>query len=106
MNNNSSNYQGGSSSICLHFQNGQCRHNDNNRECQRKHIICSRGNNCNRTEGYCKFLHPYDTGFQKTCKETFVHCKFGRDCVFSQHPDKDLNHIIIKIVKEKNIVMK
>lgn len=87
-NNNNMQNSNGSSSVCFHFQNGRCRHKDN-RECERKHIICIRGNNCNRPESYCKFLHPYNAGFEKTCKKTFAHCKFGNDCIFDQHPDQD-----------------
>jgi len=71
---------------CLYFQQGRCHHK-NDGDCDGSHQFCRNGNDC--TFKGCKFLHPNDPGFDKTCKKSYFMCMHKDDCKFHQHPNRN-----------------
>lgn len=81
--------------ICLDFKNGTCP-NENN-SCPKQHRFCLDKERCN-TRVPCRYLHPWDPGFDKTCKNTYQKCCLDHSqekirtvshCSYPQHPDYD-----------------
>jgi len=59
--------------------------------------------NCETKKGgkMCRYMHPWDQGFNKTCKFTLENCKFGNQCKYVQHPDYDSDSSFDPRKKEK-----
>lgn len=70
---------------CSHFRTGECRHK---LECRFQHKFCLNGDCCKIIDR-CKYLHPSDTAFIRTCKKSWEHCPHGKACQFKQHADQD-----------------
>ena len=72
--------------ICPYFRQGTCKYK-NDGDCDGRHAFCKSGNDCSFPN--CKFMHPYDSGFKKTCKKSYFLCKYKSDCQFKQHPNQN-----------------
>lgn len=71
---------------CPYFALGTCRY-QNDGDCNGHHAFCKNGDDCSFSN--CKFMHPHDPGFKKTCKKSYFMCKYKLECEFAQHPNQN-----------------
>ena len=62
--------------------------NNNNDVVKEKKCPCIRTKEDIRGKKPCRYLHPWDTGFEKTCKHTYKNCQYYQQghCRYAQHP--------------------